>query len=52
MNDAAHLALGGQMASTGYSDPAITPIGGHGYQAWHMWCVSALHGSPSRCSIA
>jgi crotonobetainyl-CoA:carnitine CoA-transferase CaiB-like acyl-CoA transferase len=44
MNDAAHLALGGQMASTGYSDPAITPIGGHGHQAWHMGCVFALHG--------
>ena len=27
MNDAAHLALGGQMASSGYSDPAATPIG-------------------------
>ena len=28
MNDAAHLALGGQMASSGYSDPSVTPIGG------------------------
>jgi len=44
MNDAAHLALGGQMASTGYSDPGITPIGGQGHQAWHMGCVFALHG--------
>ena len=44
MNDAAHLALGGQMASTGYSDLAVTPIGGHGHQAWHMGCVFALHG--------
>lgn len=44
MNDAAHLALGGQMASTGYSDSSITPIGGHGHQAWHMGCVFALHG--------
>ena len=44
MNDAAHLALGGQMSSTGYSDPAVTPIGGQGHQAWHMGCVFALHG--------
>src|SRR5438132_3892684 len=33
MNDAAHLALGGHMASTGYSDPTLTPIGGQGHQA-------------------
>jgi crotonobetainyl-CoA:carnitine CoA-transferase CaiB-like acyl-CoA transferase len=44
MNDAAHLALGGHMASTGYSDPTITPIGGQGHQAWHMGGVFALHG--------
>jgi crotonobetainyl-CoA:carnitine CoA-transferase CaiB-like acyl-CoA transferase len=44
MNDAAHLALGGQMASTGYSDSSVTPIGGQGHQAWHMGCVFALHG--------
>ena len=44
MNDAAHLALGGHMGSTGYSDPTITPIGGQGHQAWHMGCVFALHG--------
>ena len=44
MNDAAHLALGGQMASTGYSDSSITPIGGQGHQAWHMGCAFALHG--------
>ena len=44
MNDAAHLALGGQMSSTGYSDPAITPIGGQGRQAWHMGCAFILHG--------
>jgi crotonobetainyl-CoA:carnitine CoA-transferase CaiB-like acyl-CoA transferase len=44
MNDAAHLALGGHMASTGYSDPTMTPIGGQGHQAWHMGCVFALHG--------
>ena len=44
MNDAAHLALGGHMASTGYSDPSLTPIGGQGHQAWHMGCVFALHG--------
>jgi benzylsuccinate CoA-transferase BbsE subunit len=44
MNDAAHLALGGHMASTGYSDPTLTPIGGQGHQAWHMGCAFALHG--------
>tara|TARA_Y100001934_G_scaffold275553_1_gene370232 strand:- start:17016 stop:18254 length:1239 start_codon:yes stop_codon:yes gene_type:complete len=44
MNDAAHLALGGQMASSGYSDPSTTPIGGQGRQAWHMGCAFALHG--------
>jgi crotonobetainyl-CoA:carnitine CoA-transferase CaiB-like acyl-CoA transferase len=44
MNDAAHLALGGEMASSGYSDSTITPIGGQGHQGWHMGCVFALHG--------
>ena len=44
MNDAAHLALGGQMSSTGYSDPAATPIGGQGHQAWHMGGAFVLHG--------
>jgi crotonobetainyl-CoA:carnitine CoA-transferase CaiB-like acyl-CoA transferase len=44
MNDAAHLALGGQMASSGYSDPKETPIGGKGNQAWHMGCAFVLHG--------
>jgi crotonobetainyl-CoA:carnitine CoA-transferase CaiB-like acyl-CoA transferase len=44
MNDAGHLALGGHMASSGYSDPTLTPIGGQGHQAWHMGCVFALHG--------
>lgn len=44
MNDAAHLALGGTMASSGYSDPTVTPIGGKGNQAWHMGCAFVLHG--------
>ena len=44
MNDAAHLALGGQMSSSGYSDPKVTPIGGQGKQAWHMGCAFVLHG--------
>ena len=35
-NDVAHLALGGQMASSGYSEPDVTPIGGQGHQAWHI----------------
>src|SRR4029434_6050706 len=43
MNDAAHLALGGAMASTGYSDATVTPIGGKGDQAWHMGCAFVLH---------
>jgi crotonobetainyl-CoA:carnitine CoA-transferase CaiB-like acyl-CoA transferase len=44
MNDHAHLALGGQMGVSGYSDLAETPIGGHGHQAWKMGCVFTLHG--------
>jgi len=44
MNDAAHLALGGQMSSTGYSDASVTPIGGQGHQGWHMGCAFVLHG--------
>src|SRR2546422_4607114 len=38
MNDAAHLALGGHMASSGYSDPTLTPIGGQGLQARAKGC--------------
>lgn len=41
-NDAAHLALGGQMASSGYSDPTVTPIGGQGHQSWHIAGVLGL----------
>jgi crotonobetainyl-CoA:carnitine CoA-transferase CaiB-like acyl-CoA transferase len=44
MNDAAHLALGGEMGVCGYSDGSETPIGGQGHQAWHMGCAFALHG--------
>jgi len=44
MNDTAHLALGGQMSSSGYSDPKVTPIGGKGDQAGHMGCAFVLHG--------
>jgi len=44
MNDHAHLALGGQMSSSGYSDPKETPIGGQGRHAWHMGCAYLLHG--------
>ena len=43
MNDFAHLALGGQMASTGYSDPKETPIGGQGHQAYNMASVMMTH---------
>ena len=31
------------MASTGYSDATVTPIGGKGNQAWHMGCAFVLH---------
>lgn len=44
-NDVSHLAIGGQMGSTGYSDPEVTPIGGQGHQAWHiagMLCLQAM----------
>jgi crotonobetainyl-CoA:carnitine CoA-transferase CaiB-like acyl-CoA transferase len=44
MNNAAHLALGGQMSSSGYSDPKATPIGGQGHHAWQMGCAFVLHG--------
>src|SRR5262249_56151292 len=35
---------GGEVASGGYSDPTLPPIGGQGHQAWHMGCVFSLHG--------
>jgi crotonobetainyl-CoA:carnitine CoA-transferase CaiB-like acyl-CoA transferase len=41
-NDVAHLALGGQMASSGYSDPTVPPIAGQGHQAWHIAGVLAI----------
>ena len=41
-NDASHLALGGQMASTGYTGPEEPPIGGQGHQAWHIAGILAL----------
>lgn len=43
VNDPAHLALGGQMAISGYSDPKQTPIGGQGHQAYNMAAVMMLH---------
>ena len=42
-NDIAHLALGGEMAVTGYSDPRVPPIGGQGRQAWLVACTYAAH---------
>jgi crotonobetainyl-CoA:carnitine CoA-transferase CaiB-like acyl-CoA transferase len=42
-NGHAHLALGGQMASSGYSDPTVTPIGGQVHQAYHIAGVMAVH---------
>ena len=44
MNDSAHLALGGTMASSGYSDPTVSPMAGKGGQAWHMGCAMVMHG--------
>jgi crotonobetainyl-CoA:carnitine CoA-transferase CaiB-like acyl-CoA transferase len=44
-NDVAHLALGGQMASSGYSEPDAPPMGGQVHQAYHIagtLCVHAL----------
>ena len=43
MNDHAHLALGGPMGSSGYSDPHETPIGGQRNHAYNMSSVMALH---------
>ncbi|MDA0301172.1 MAG: CaiB/BaiF CoA-transferase family protein [Chloroflexi bacterium] len=43
MNDPAHLAFGGQMGSTGYSEPKTTPIGGQGRQAYNMASVMMMH---------
>ena len=43
MNDHAHLALGGPMGSSGYSDPHETPIGGQRNHAYSMSSVVALH---------
>ncbi len=44
-NDVSHLALGGQMGASGYSDPTAPPMGGQGHQAWHIagaLCVQAI----------
>ena len=43
MNDTAHLALGGTMGSSGYSDPAVSPMAGKGDQSYHMGCAMILH---------
>ena len=43
MNDPAHLALGGQMAISGYTDSTATPIGGQGHQAYNMASIIMLH---------
>jgi crotonobetainyl-CoA:carnitine CoA-transferase CaiB-like acyl-CoA transferase len=42
-NDISQLALGGPMASSGYSDPHETPIGGQGHQAWNIAGTLCLH---------
>ena len=44
-NDVSHLALGGPMSSSGYSDPTASPMGGHGHQAWHVAGVLGLQGT-------
>ena len=43
MNDAAHMALGGPMGNSGYSDPHEAPMHGHGNQAYNMSSVVMLH---------
>ena len=43
MNDPAHLALGGQMGVSGYSDPKETPIGGQGRQAYNAGSIMMMH---------
>ena len=43
INDPGHLALGGQMGLSGYSDPRKTPIGGQGHQAYNMASIMMLH---------
>ncbi len=43
MNDPAHLALGGVMGSSGYSDPHETPIGGQRNHAYSMSSIVATH---------
>ena len=41
-NDVSHLALGGQMGSSGYSDPTVAPMGGKGHQAYGVAGVLCL----------
>ncbi len=43
MNDPAHLALGGQMGVSGYSDPKESPMGGQGRQAYNAASVMMAH---------
>ena len=43
MNDHAHLASGGVMGSSGYSDPRETPIGGQRNHSFSMSSVIATH---------
>ena len=43
MNDHAHLASGGVMGSSGYSDPHETPIGGQRAHSFSMSSVVATH---------
>ncbi len=42
-NDHSHMALGGPMGSSGYSDPTVTPIGGQGHQAWNVAGTLGTH---------
>ena len=43
MNDPAHMALGGPMGLSGYSNQTEPPIGGHRNQAYSMAAVISLH---------
>ncbi|MSQ61055.1 MAG: CoA transferase [Dehalococcoidia bacterium] len=42
-NDTSHMALGGPMGSSGYSDPTVTPIGGQGHQPWNVAGTLGAH---------
>jgi benzylsuccinate CoA-transferase BbsE subunit len=50
-SDLVHLALGGPMGVSGYSDPELPPIGGKGGQAWHMGSLWAHIGTLAALTV-